>query len=187
MRHDLSTADLQRALALLGKLCREETRIILAGSVSLMLQGIMHRVTNDGDVLESHPDFGQLREILRQVAAAEGIPDHWRNDSARTYAEVLPPDYQSRLRYIGPFGRLSVGLVSRQDMIVMKFFAGRPKDIGDLQAIAPTDEELAFVRRQLPRLRHIDSARVEQMDVWLNAWPVAAPTVPGRPPPAGNR
>lgn len=56
-------------------------------------------------------------------------------------------------------------------MIVMKFYSGRPKDLLDLEQIAPTAAELAFTARELPRLAKIDAARAKRMQTLLDAWP----------------
>lgn len=143
-----------------------------------MLQHQLHRVTKDGNVIKSHPEFGALREALRKVAAEERIPDHWLNDSATAYLEVLPTDFRTRLRELGPFGQLRVGLVSRRDAIVMKFFAHRAKDILDLQEMAPTVDEMAFVQAQFPRLRHLDATKTAELAALLEEWVV---------PPDANR
>ncbi len=172
MSDELSADDIHRALATLGRHCRSDTRIILAGSVALMLQQQLRRVTKDGDVIEAHPDFGTLRDALRSVAAQEGIPDHWLNDSARAYLEVLPPDFRTRLRELGPFGRLRVALVSRRDAIVMKCFAHRAKDLLDLQEMAPTAKEIGFVLEHVARLRQLDPKKTAELEALIAAWSV---------------
>ena len=64
-----------------------------------------------------------------------------------------------------------MSLLGRRDVIVMKFYSGRPKDLLDLEQIAPTAAELAFTARQLPRLAKIDAARARRMQAVLDAWP----------------
>ena len=107
------------------------------------------------------------------MAQDRGLPDGWLNTSVQSYLDVLPPDYETRIKSLRPFGRLSVSLLSRRDVIVMKFFSGRPKDLLDLQQIAPTAAELAFTTRQLPRLAKVDAARSQRMQLLLDAWPGA--------------
>ena len=70
------------------------------------------------------------------MARELGLPDGWLNGSVQSYVDVLPLDYETRVKTLRPFGRLSVSLLGRRDVIVMKFFSGRPKDLRDLEQIA---------------------------------------------------
>ncbi|HSY82481.1 MAG TPA: DUF6036 family nucleotidyltransferase [Gemmatimonadaceae bacterium] len=171
MAIDLSRTQLEGALAALGTACREDTTILLGGSAALILTNALERGTNDGDVIASHPDLGHLQAAIRAVARELGLPDGWLNGSVQSYVEVLPPDYETRVKTLRPFGRLSVSLLGRRDVIVMKFFSGRPKDLRDLEQIAPTAAELAFIARELPRLAEIDPAKAKRMHTVLDAWP----------------
>jgi hypothetical protein len=167
----LTRTELVDALAALGARCRGATTLLLGGSAALILTNVLPRGTNDGDVLASEPDLGRLQAAIRAVAHDRGLPDGWLNGSAQSYAEILPADYQTRVVTLPPFGRLSVSLVGRRDVIVMKFFAGRPKDLVDLEQIAPTAAECAFAAREVPRLSKIDAARASRMQALLDAWP----------------
>ena len=170
--HDaLSRSELEGALAALGARCDAGTTLLLGGSAALILRNALRRGTNDGDVLASHPDLGRLQAAIRAVAHARGLPEGWLNSSVQSYKEVLPPDYETRITTLPPFGHLHVSLVGRRDVIVMKFFSGRPKDLSDLIELRPTPAELAFVARQLPRLAKVDPERTKRMQVVLDAWP----------------
>ena len=171
MALDLARAELEGALAALGALCRQDTTVLLGGSAALILTNALRRATNDGDVIASHPDLGQLQAAIRAVAHDRGLPDGWLNGSVQSYIEVLPPDYETRIKSLHPFGRLSVSLLGRRDVIVMKFYSGRPKDLLDLEQVRPTAAELAFTAREVPRLAKIDSARAKRMQMVLDAWP----------------
>jgi len=170
MANDLSRAELEGAPAALGAACSEDTTMLLGGSAALILTNALERGTNDGDVIASHPDLGQLQAAIRAVARDRGLPDGWLNGSVQSYIDVLPEDYEARVKTLRPFGRLSVSLVGRRDVIVMKFFSGRPKDLRDLEQIAPTGAELAFTTRELPRLAKIDPAKATRMQAVLEAW-----------------
>jgi hypothetical protein len=57
-----------------------------------------------------------------------------------------------------------VHALGRPDLILMKIAAGRPRDLDDLQALAPTAAELALVERQLERINRVaprDALRVQ--------------------------
>ena len=160
-------AELRQAFAALGERLHDRTEIVLGGAGALILTGDLQRATSDCDVLHSDPDIGQLQEDIRAVAHRLGLPSGWLNGSMQTYLDILPPDYRTRLRSLSMPGKLQVFVLHRQDVIVMKLFAGRPRDIADVQSLHPTLNELTFAKGQLPRLRAIDATRCANMESFL--------------------
>jgi hypothetical protein len=63
-----------------------------------------------------------------------------------------------------------IALLHRQDFIVMKLFAGRPRDLTDIVALRPTPQELQFARSELPRLRRIDEPRATRLESFLDQY-----------------
>jgi hypothetical protein len=163
MSDSLDRRHLAEAFAVLGARLQKPSRVLIGGAGALILGGELQRATVDCDVLLSQPDIGQLQADIRAVAEHCGLVGGWLNGSAQTYAEILPPDYESRLHSLPMFGRLQVMVLHRQDVIVMKLFAGRPRDLADIAALVPTAAELEFARRELPRLTRIDPARTDRM------------------------
>jgi hypothetical protein len=159
---------LKDAFAILGDRLNKPARLLIGGAGALILGGELTRATTDCDVLRSDPDMGQLQGDIRTVGERCGLPGGWLNGSAQTYAEILPPDYESRLQSLPPFGRLQVMVLHRQDVLVMKLYAGRPRDLADIATLAPTASEIQFARDELPRLRRIDEARAERMRAVLD-------------------
>jgi Nucleotidyltransferase of unknown function (DUF6036) len=94
----------------------------------------------------------------------------WLNGSIQIYLDVLPPDYKARLITLPARGKLHIALLHRQDIIVMKLFAGRPRDLTDIVALRPTSQELQFVRGELPRLRRIDQPRAARLESFLDQY-----------------
>jgi hypothetical protein len=160
--------DLQSALDALGERLRARTEIVVGGAGALILTGELPRATSDFDVLYSNPDMGQLQEDIRAVAERLNLTPGWLNGSIQSYLDVLPPDYKTRLRTLPSRGRLHIALLHRQDILVMKLFAGRPRDLRDVTTLRPTVAELEFVRGQLPRLTLIDQGRAARIQSFLD-------------------
>jgi len=168
MKNSLDRDRLSEAFAALGDRLQTPVCVTIGGAGALILSGDLHRATADCDVLRSLPDIGQVLGDIRAVATRCGLPSGWLNGSAQSYAEILPPDYETRLRSLPAVGHLQVMVIHRQDMLVMKLYAGRPRDLADVEILAPTSAELAFARSQLPRLTRIDGAHAERMRVVLD-------------------
>jgi hypothetical protein len=170
MADGLAKQDFIQALQALGRRVSGQTEIVLGGAGALILTGELDRVTDDGDVLRSPPDIGQLQADIRAVAESLDLPGGWLNGSIQSYGDVLPPDYASRLKSLPAWGKLQVAVLHRKDVIVMKLFAGRPRDITDVMALTPSHEELAFVRSQVPRLSRIDETRANRLAALIDRW-----------------
>jgi hypothetical protein len=158
------------ALAALGRRVRQPVSIVLGGSAALILGEELRRPTDDGDVVTSDPGLGDLQRVIRDVADSEGLPTGWLNGSIQSYTYVLPNDYQSRLVSLPPFNRLQVRLLGRRDVILMKVYGMRPRDVEDLRAIRPTVEELALARAQLERIGAKEPEKARDMGAFLDEW-----------------
>jgi hypothetical protein len=150
MTQKMTSAALWAALTRLGSTIREPASLTLGGSAALLLTGLLDRLTDDGDVVESSVDFGRLLDAIRTVEVIEQAPPGWLNTSIQAYTHVLPADYRTRLIRLPPLERLDVSLLGRPDVILMKVYGHRSRDLQDLLAVAPRADELAFVEQQLP-------------------------------------
>ncbi len=159
----MTAKSLQAALLRLGSTLRESASLTLGGSAALLLTGALDRLTDDGDVVESSVDFATLLDAVRQVEVVELAPPGWLNTSIQAYTHVLPADYRSRLVHLPRMGRLDVSLLGRADVILMKTYAHRPRDLQDLLAVTPTEQELAFVEQCIPRIAAKEPDRAAMM------------------------
>jgi len=166
----MADADLKQALAALGTRVHARTEIVVGGAGALILSGELTRATSDCDVIFSNPDMGRLQEDIRAVADNMNLPAGWLNGSIQSYLDILPPDYRTRLKTLPAQGKLEVAVLNRRDVMVMKLFAARARDLEDIATLQPTSAELEFVRNQLPRLRGIDPARAARLETLLNEY-----------------
>ena len=159
----MTPTELRRALLRLGRTLPEPASITLGGSAALLLAGELDRRTDDGDVVESSVDFARLLDSVRKVEMIEQAPAGWLNTSIQSYTHVLPADFRTRLVRLPRMGRLDVSLLGRPDVVLMKAYAGRERDLQDLIAVAPSPEELAFVERHAPRIAEREPAKAAEM------------------------
>lgn len=164
---------LRAALHAFARTLREPVELVLGGSAALVLAGELHRQTADSDVVQSVPDLGQLQEQIRATETSEHLPPGWLNGSIQSYVHVLPPDFRTRCVALPPFvapKRLRVLLVSRRDVIVMKVYAQRARDLDDLEALRPTVDEWALVDAQVPRIATFEPDQAARMQALGHAW-----------------
>ncbi len=165
---EMTGAALRAALVRLGAELREPASLILGGSAALLLTGVLNRVTSDGDVVESLPEFGKLQDVIRRVETSEQAPPGWLNTSVQSYTHVLPRDYRSRLVPLPQMGKLHVTLLGRADVVLMKVYAGRPRDLTDLRAVEVTEAELSHVETSLPEVARHEPDKAKRMQAILS-------------------
>lgn len=116
---------------------------IICGGASLLLQGIISRVTRDIDII-APPIDKMLEEAALSVANDLGLDPHWLNCGPETISKDLTIGWQERVIEVFLASNLTVFSLSRSDLIFSKFWApcDRQKDKDDLILLKPTIEEL---------------------------------------------
>ncbi|NUM88783.1 MAG: hypothetical protein HUU37_06245, partial [Bdellovibrionales bacterium] len=86
------------------------------------------------------------------VADREGLPGDWLNPYFSTFSYVLPADYEKRL--IGVFsGRnLTALALGKEDLLIMKCFAHRQKDVGHARKLIRAGADLEIVEGRIQSL-----------------------------------
>jgi|HubBroStandDraft_6_1064221.scaffolds.fasta_scaffold56912_2 hypothetical protein len=156
-----------RAFGALGERLGRPTEIVVAGGSALVLLGIVDRSTADADAVASRPKLSTFAREVAAVADDLDLAPTWVNDGVTAYRDLLPADFASRTVLLGTFGQLAVRILGREDLIIMKMAASRPRDLDDLRALAPTADELAFVARQLTRINSLSPRDALRMQLYL--------------------
>lgn len=159
--------DFLHAFTLLGERLDVPVHLVLTGGSALILAGHVDRHTGDVDAIHADPKLSAIRNDIEGVAEEIGVQGDWLNDGARAWLDVLPKDFKKRTRRIGDFGRLTVDILGRRDLILLKLAAGRPRDLDDVSGLRPTAAEIAFVEAQLDRLAKTHPERALRIQLYL--------------------
>ncbi len=151
-RPPLDAATLDRAFRALDALLPRPVTLVVGGGTAMMLAyGLPVRTTD----VDAYPVSGSLDDLggeIRGVARAVGLASDWLNPHFETFAHVLPADYGSRLRPIFAGARLQVRALGVEDLLVMKCFAGREKDVGHARALLRRRPDLSLVEARIDEL-----------------------------------
>ncbi|HTN54069.1 MAG TPA: DUF6036 family nucleotidyltransferase [Anaeromyxobacter sp.] len=151
-RPPLTPLSLGRAFAALdARLDRPVTLIVGGGTAMMLAYGVPVRTTD----VDAYPARGHLDEIaalVREVAREVGLAPDWLNPHYETFAHVLPSDYAARLREVFAGQRLRVMALGVEDLLIMKAFAGREKDVGHARALLRKNPDLGIVERRIDEL-----------------------------------
>lgn len=160
---------LHEAMTLLGTLLLERGQsfeVVAIGGGALLLLGLSQRATIDLDVVahrrgsrwtKSRPLPAALARAVDEVATVLALPTDkpWLNDGPSFLFELgLPAGWEDRAG-TRTFGALTVHLLAREDLIVLKLWAAtdgrapdrRARDVGDLRQLAPSRDELLHAAR----------------------------------------
>jgi len=121
------------------------------GSAMMLAYGIPVRTAD----VDSYPREASLDEIapaIRKVAKELRLAPDWMNPCYETYAHVLPTDYGRRLTSVFRGRALTVVALGVEDLLIMKCFAGREKDVGHARALLKRKPDLGIVERRLTEL-----------------------------------
>jgi hypothetical protein len=129
----------------------QPTRLVIGGSIAVMLAGHLSRTTDDIDVVDELP-----RALREQPVVLEKLTKQYGLRLAHFQSHYLPASWEQRIRSIGAFGKLQVFAVDPYDVIVGKLFSAREKDRDDLRAVIPKLDRAVVedrVRRTTAALR----------------------------------
>jgi hypothetical protein len=130
------TAEIMRsALKRLDELSPVETQLIMGGGGAMILAHGFPRGTTDIDAIPRGMSLDLLDPLIKQVAQELQLPNDWLNPYFASFSHTLPGDYGSRLISVFRGRRIEVLALGREEMLIMKCFAHRQKDVGHAKAL----------------------------------------------------
>jgi len=106
----------------------------------------------DGLLIKSEVTLAELDPLVKKVSKDLGLDPQWFNSYFDTYTFTIPSDYESRLKCIYKGDNLEVYALGLEDLLIMKCFAGREKDIGHAKGLMKKKIDLELVERHLEAL-----------------------------------
>jgi len=137
--------------ALDARLDAPVTLIVGGGTAMMLAHGLPVR-NRDVVAYTARGHLDDLGPLLREVAQEVGLSSDWLNPYFETFTHVLPSDYGSRLQEVFAGKRLRVMALGVEDLLIMKCFAGREKDVGHARALLRKKPDLAIVDGRIQQL-----------------------------------
>lgn len=138
----------------LDQLILKPARIIIGGGAAMMAAYQIPISTQDVDGV---PDRGSMelsefKKEVRRVGKELGLPPDWLNDYFSTFLFVLPSDYGSRLVTLYRGLKIEVCALGKEELVIMKLFAGREKDLPHARVLMKKGADLKIVDLRLDEL-----------------------------------
>ncbi len=150
----MKKTDMLRAFALLDKKLKKPVTLLVGGGAAMLLGYDIPLSTNDVDglPLDSQMTSAELDPLIKEVARELSISPHWYNDYFNTFTYALPKDFRKRLKEVYHGKKLSVKSLGKEELLIMKCFAGRDKDIGHARALLKRGVNKKLVEEQIESL-----------------------------------
>jgi hypothetical protein len=149
------TADhMTKALARLNELLgARQVVLMMGGGGAMILAHAYPLATSDIDAVPRGIEISELDLLVKQIAAEQGIATDWLNPYFATYSHTLPPDYSERLITVFEGQALRVQALGKEEMLIMKCFAHRQKDVGHAKALVRRGADVERVRERIEELQ----------------------------------
>jgi hypothetical protein len=128
---NVSRADIEQALEILGRQIHERVEVNIARSVPTLIAGLTARPTDDIDVVNEVPaQIRRQRRVLQKIKSEYGLAfGHVRS-------HYLPTGWENRRQFLGDFGGIRAYLVDAIDIFVSKLSSKQDKHQQDLRVMA---------------------------------------------------
>lgn len=157
----LTAEKMLNALTRLDELIEVSCTLIVGGGGAMILAHGFPLSTMDIDAYPKEMPLEKLDVHIKQVAREQGIPVDWLNPYFSTFTHTLPPDYGSRLVEVFRGRNLKALALGKEEMLIMKCFAGRVKDVGHAKSLIKKGADLKLVEKHIESLleRRIPGSR----------------------------
>lgn len=149
----LSKSIFLKALKRLDELLAQEITLLIGGGGAMILAHNFPLSTADLDAIpKSHPPE-VLDPQVKQISKELDLPPDWLNPYFSTFTHTLPQDYGQRLIKVFDGHNLEALALGREDLLIMKCFAGRAKDIPHARALIKAGADIKFVEKHIEYLK----------------------------------
>ncbi|MEK6772625.1 MAG: DUF6036 family nucleotidyltransferase [Bdellovibrionota bacterium] len=154
MNEKLLTSELMiLALKHLDQLLPKKVLLTVGGGGSMILAHHFPLATTDLDAIPQGMELYEFDHFIKQVSLELGIPGDWLNPYFSTFAYVLPADYKNRLVSVFNGKTLTAMALGKEDMLIMKCFAHRKKDIAHARALIKAGADTQMVEKHILHLQ----------------------------------
>lgn len=126
----MNAQQMKEALKALDHWLPKPIQLLIGGGAAFILAHNIPLSTMDIDGIPYKTDLkpADLDSYLKKVAKQLQIPPDWLNSYFGTFTYSLPKDYGERLISIYTGKKINALALGKEDLLIMKCFAGRDKD-----------------------------------------------------------
>ena len=126
--------------------------LIMGGGGAMILAHHFPKGTTDIDAIPKGQSPEVLDPYVKAVAKELEIEPDWLNPYFSTFSHTLPKDYGTRLIVVFKGQNLIVQALGKEEMLIMKCFAHRAKDLPHARALLKEKVNLEIVEKRFNEL-----------------------------------
>lgn len=150
----MNAQDMKKALKALDVKLTQPVNLLVGGGAAMLLAHEFPLTTADIDALVFKSSLTQVEidPYVKEVSQELNLPPDWLNGYFNVFLFTLPKDYTSRLKNIFTGKHLNAMALGAEDLLVLKCFAGRAKDVGHAKALYKKIKDISIVTSHLDSL-----------------------------------
>ena len=127
--------------------------LLIGGGAAFVLAHQIPLSTMDIDAIpyQTTLQISDLEPLIQRVSKKLNLPHDWLNTYFATFTYSLPKDYSDRLVRVFRGKNLTALALGREDLLIMKCFAGREKDFPHARALLKKGLDVKQVKEHLHR------------------------------------
>lgn len=153
MDKPLSAEVMKLAFTTLDRKITKKVTLIMGGGGAMILAHQYPLATTDIDAIAKGMEIQELDPLVKSIALELNLPGDWLNPYFSTFSHTLPADYSQRLVRVFQGKHLIVEALGKEEMLIMKCFAHREKDVGHAKQLIKLGANLKLVEAQIEILR----------------------------------
>ena len=150
----MDASKMRSALKLLDNKIKKPAKLLLGGGGAMVLAYDFPLATLDMDALffQSEIKEADVADEIQEVALELNLPRDWLNPYFSTFLFSLPQDYSTRLVETFKGKHLIVYALGLTDLLILKCYAGREKDIGHARALIKKGADTNLTKKHIQNL-----------------------------------
>lgn len=146
---------MNKALKALDRLLPKPLKLLIGGGSAMLLAHGFPVSTHDIDGLPLSSELtpAEIDPLVKKVARQLGISPQWYNDYFNTFTYSLPKNFRDSVVEVFKGNKLTAVALGKDELLIMKCFAGREKDIGHARALIRKGADIDRVEGHLNALK----------------------------------
>lgn len=153
----------------LDKKLKKPANLLLGGGGAMVLAYDFPLATHDLDAVfyKSSITLAEIGKEIADISKKLSLPPDWINPYFDTFLYTLPKDYEARLKTIFKGKNLIVNALGLEDLLILKCFAGRDKDIPHARALIKKGAKADFATQHIEGLILLNIPKAKEAKQFL--------------------
>ena len=140
------------ALKVLDSVSSKPFDLIIAGGSAMVCSYQYPLATRDVDAVIRKVDLSEVDKYIKKTAQKLALPPDWLNVWVSSFTHYLPLDYEKRLNLVFQGKKVTAKTFGPEDILILKCFAHRGKDIGHVKALIKQKADIKIVENHIHKL-----------------------------------